>query len=85
MKKILFLDFDGVLHGEWDALFSKRELFEHYLQQMPQVDIVISSTWRELYSLERLKEHFHISLRDRIIGVTPILGTIVDPKKQTVR
>jgi hypothetical protein len=42
----------------------------------PQVQIVISSTWRLDWKEERaqvagMKEHFSLALRDRVVGVTP--------------
>jgi hypothetical protein len=40
---------------------------------MPEVEIVISSSWRETHFLEDLKANFSASLRGRIIGVTPSL------------
>jgi hypothetical protein len=74
MKKILFLDFDGVLHGEQEAgaEFCRLPILERYLSQMPDVEIVVSSSWRESRSLEELKALFPDVLRDRIIGVTPV-------------
>jgi hypothetical protein len=74
MKKFLFLDFDGVLHGERDPHMAKLPLLEQYLLQMPQLDIVISSTWREVHPLAKLQSMFPPSLRTRVVGVTPILG-----------
>jgi hypothetical protein len=73
VKKILFLDFDGVLHPDGIALFSKIGLLEEYLLQMPGIEIVISSTWRETQTLDELKNHFSEAVRDKIIGVTPSL------------
>jgi hypothetical protein len=73
MKKILFLDFDGVLHPDGVALFSRRDLLEEYLLLMPEIEIVISSTWRETQCLDELKDYFSASVRDRITGVTPSL------------
>jgi hypothetical protein len=73
MKRILFLDFDGVLHPDGVALFSKLRLFEEHVLRMPEVEIVISSTWREDHSLDELRSYFSVPLRDRIIGVTPSL------------
>lgn len=73
MKKLLFLDFDGVLHPDGVALFSRLALLEEYLLKMPGVEIVVSSTWREDQTLDELKLHFPESIRDRIIGVTPSL------------
>ncbi len=73
MKKILFLDFDGVLHPDGVGLFSKLALFEAYLLRMPDVEVVISSTWREDHDLEALRCFFSANVRDKIIGVTPSL------------
>lgn len=73
MRKILFLDFDGVLHPDGVALFSQLGVFEEYLSQMPDVEVVISSTWREDHSLEELKKYFSHSVQDRIVGTTPSL------------
>lgn len=74
MKKLLFLDFDGVLHPDGAALFSQLGLLEKYLLQMPGAGIVISSSWREEQSIEELKSYFPTPMRDQIIGVTPILA-----------
>ena len=73
MRKILFLDFDGVLHPDGIALFSKLALFEEYLLKMPEVEVVVSSTWRETDPLHKLQGYFSASVRDRITGVTPSL------------
>lgn len=73
MKKILFLDFDGVLHPDGVGLFSKLALFEAYLLRMPDVEVVISSTWREDHDLDALRCFFSANVRDKIIGVTPSL------------
>ena len=73
MRKILFLDFDGVLHGKGDALFSKLSHFEQCLMKMSEVEVIISSSWRETHPFEQLKELFQISLRERITGMTPSL------------
>lgn len=73
MKKIIFLDFDGVLHREIEANFANLPLLEQYLHKMPEVEIVISSAWRETLSFTELKAIFSASLQHRICGVTPML------------
>jgi hypothetical protein len=74
MRKILFLDFDGVLHANTElGQFSKFRLLESYLAKMTGIEIVISSSWREAYSLEKMLALFPASLRNRVIGTTPIL------------
>lgn len=74
--QLLFLDFDGVLHPRFigGELFTARELFEDVLRQVPHVEVVISSSWRERHALEALKVHFSPDLRPRIVGVTPLPG-----------
>lgn len=72
---ILFLDFDGVLHPE--PCFDDAKLFcflpklESVLRDHPQINIVISSTWRESRSLRELQDLFSQDIAQRVIGVTP--------------
>lgn len=73
---IIFLDFDGVLHpanANADDFFCRRELFESAISTQPKVQIVISSTWREVMSLPDLKAFFSEKIRNKILGVTPTL------------
>ncbi|CAK0763689.1 conserved hypothetical protein [Gammaproteobacteria bacterium] len=72
-RKFIFLDFDGVLHIKCGKHFSKLKLFEEYLTKMPKAEIVISSTWRESYEFEELRNFFDMPFREKVIGVTPIL------------
>lgn len=62
---LLFLDFDGVLHPQYDGeptpvseLFCHLPRFESILQDFPSVEIVISSTWRNQFTLEELRSRF---------------------------
>ena len=73
MRKILFLDFDGVLHPDGVGVFSNLSIFERCIFNMPDVEIVISSTWREDETLDGLKRYFSEFVQERIIGVTPVL------------
>ena len=73
MRKIIFLDFDGVLHPDGIAKFSRLPVFERFLSEMPAAEIVVSSTWREDHTLDQLRGYFSPSLRNRISGVTPSL------------
>lgn len=101
---IIFLDFDGVLHGN-DAglelnvrdeasmqsltdeqrrfitrdgrLIVGKNLFEHAdrlamaLEPFPDVQIVITSTWRIHFEPESIKSFLPAALADRVIGITP--------------
>lgn len=72
--KILFLDFDGVLH----PLNSKRErLFckAHYLEKSLEgasCKIVITSNWRLTHSIETMRELLPRKIGEFIIGATDI-------------
>ena len=75
---ILFLDFDGVLHPQYDGeptpvseVFCHLPRFESVMRDFPYVDIVISSTWRIQFTLEELRSRFSPDIAARIIGVTP--------------
>lgn len=72
---ILFLDFDGVLHPE--PCYDKEQLFccllrlENVLLDFPEVDIVVTSTWRETRTLAELRAYFSTEIGVRIVGLTP--------------
>jgi len=76
---LLFLDIDGVLHPDPpqpdQRLRSLPRLVE-ILRDHPQVEVVISSLWREHLSLDQLRDLFPADLRERIIDVTPIAERI---------
>lgn len=69
--KLLFLDFDGVLHpvgcnpGRYLCCLP---LLESTLRSAPPVDIVISSTWQEAYSIKALASRFSTDMGARIVG-----------------
>lgn len=70
---VLFLDFDGVLHQPVkDVLFARVPAFEQALLLHPNLEIVISSSWRESHTLEQMRFFFSPSFRERIIDVTPV-------------
>lgn len=73
IKRVLFLDFDGVLHYSGNELpFSRTSFLEKIIELDPHLDIIISSSWRESFDLQGLKDFFPDSIAERIQGVTPI-------------
>jgi hypothetical protein len=76
--KVLFLDFDGVLNSASTMkhgvhLCNKRVVMLSELCKELDLNVVISSSWRILYSLSELKEMLHrtgFGGRRRIIDVT---------------
>lgn len=75
---ILFLDFDGVLHPfhRPQGALTRLPDFERVMRDYPEVDIVISSSWREGYTLAELRGFFSDDIAARIIDVTPVLPAV---------
>ena len=82
---ILFLDFDGVLHPMFpredlkhaeNQHFSYMPRLESVLRDFPHVDIVVSSDWRKMHTLEQLRGFFSPDIAQRIIGVTPAVERV---------
>ncbi len=77
---ILFLDFDGVLHPEYDGQATPADVtafchlprFEAVMRDHPDVEIVINSAWREHFPLDALRARFSPNIAARIIGATPV-------------
>ncbi|HUN90716.1 MAG TPA: HAD domain-containing protein [Burkholderiaceae bacterium] len=75
---ILFLDFDGVLHP--DPCMEPRRLFEHAprlaqtLSGFAEVEIVLSTAWRNLMSFDQLQALLPEEVAARVIGITPTFG-----------
>jgi hypothetical protein len=77
--KIIFLDIDGVLNNMADVannvhLDPFKVCLLNNLTKQHDAHIIISSTWRRMYSLEELQNLLWttgFSAKKRIIGVTP--------------
>lgn len=74
-SKILFLDFDGVLHRYSSGTFSKLPLLCEFLREHRDIGVVISSSWRDQFSLDELQEFFEPDVRGQIIDTTPLSFT----------
>lgn len=73
-RPVLFLDFDGVTHPDRaprERYFEAVPLIEAVLRAYPEVDIVLSTTWRTKYPIEELRHFFSHDIAERIIGMTP--------------
>ena len=71
-EKLLFLDFDGVLHPSHfagEAPFSRAPLLEETLALFSP-KIVISSSWRFTHNLEKLQKTVPAFISSLIIGAT---------------
>ena len=73
MSPVLFLDFDGVLHPEPlgdNARFSRVALLDTALDQVPDLQVVVSSSWRHGRTLEQLRAPFAERHHPRFISTT---------------
>ena len=74
-RRLLFLDFDGVLRRRTSPLYElDRDLvgnLEAVLRALPDVEVVITSSWREAFSLDEIRSRFSPDIGARIVGVTP--------------
>ena len=85
MTRILYLDFDGVLHDEQvyfhprrgiymntpgRALFEWMPILDELLTPHPDVRIVLSTSWVRVRSFSFVKKHLSPSLQERVIGTT---------------
>ena len=71
-SKVVYLDFDGVLHPSspvMDGLFSRSHLLEPLFENS-HADIVISSSWRFTHSIAELQAKLPSHLAQRVIGMT---------------
>ena len=73
--RILFLDLDGVLRRKTAPLYALEPdlvaRFERAVRAIPDLRIVISSSWREAFTLDEIREHFVVGVAQRIAGITP--------------
>lgn len=78
---VLFLDFDGVLHpfDRPDGVFTLLADFERAIRDYPEIDIVISSAWREPHGLDELRRLFSPDIAQRIVGATPVFTDFTRP------
>lgn len=76
---IIFLDFDGVTHPELrcEPDFCRNPLLWQILRACPDVDVVFSTSWREIYAREELvmfvTRNGGKDLAHRFIACTPII------------
>lgn len=90
MKPIIFLDFDGVFNsvetaiawGNPDKLDPRAVGLVQSLTENTDAEVVISSTWRKLMTLQDIQQHLRAhggnSLAARVVATTPsVKGNVV--------
>lgn len=76
LDRVLFLDFDGVLHpddADLDQVFCFLPDFCEVLRSVDpagEIPIVITSMWRFDSTLAQLRSHFPVDVARQIVGVT---------------
>lgn len=73
---LIFLDFDGVMHPfgldeHSPDLFCCSPILENLLAEFPAVDVVVSTSWRKVFSLEEICCRLPSGIASRIVGETP--------------
>lgn len=71
---LIFMDFDGVPHPTpcfQDNLLCRLANLESVLREYPDIELVISSSWRNHHTLQTLAAMFSVDIGARIVGVTP--------------
>ncbi|MBU9199818.1 hypothetical protein KTD31_00195 [Burkholderia multivorans] len=71
--KLIFLDFDGVLHPCTAGTFIYLDRFHAFLHDHPDVRVVLSTSWRNDHPWPALLGLFALELQGRFLGVTPEL------------
>jgi len=71
---IVFLDFDGVLHGVGQPPFSQLPRLEGVMRDHPWAEIVLTTSWREAYTFDKLRGLFSADIQLRVIGMTPVIN-----------
>jgi hypothetical protein len=78
--RVVFLDFDGVLHPQ--SFTSENRFYwlgnfcdvMRWVDPLHQVPVVISSTWRHYHSLRLMRDAFPPDIAAQLVGVTPYLS-----------
>lgn len=74
MRKLLFLDVDGVLHARNSGRLDKVPLIQALLADNPDLSLVISSNWRASWELEDLATELFGGYAERVEGATPLVA-----------
>jgi hypothetical protein len=73
--RLIFLDFDGVLHQargdlEDEQFFEWLPILVEAISQYPDVHVAVHSSWRHMFTAEELSDFMH-GLAQRYVGAVP--------------
>ncbi|KVP96418.1 hypothetical protein WJ97_11045 [Burkholderia ubonensis] len=84
--KLIFLDFDGVLHPCTAGTFIYVGRFQAFLRQHPCLRVVLSTSWRNDHAWDDLMALFSPDMRERFVGATPQLSeTLPAAREQEIQ
>lgn len=71
----IYLNFDGVLHciPHIRGPFEHLATFESVMRMHPKLEVVISSSYREILPFDVMRSWFSRDTQHQILGVTPVL------------
>lgn len=86
LDRVLFLDFDGVLHPENGDPNMEFVFMQNFCDALRAADpngempIVVTSMWRFTHTVQALRVHFPADIARQVVGVTPdLLDETPDP------
>jgi hypothetical protein len=80
--RLIFLDFDGVLHPCVAGTFIYLERFQTFLRKHSELRVVFATTWRLDHHWQQLLALFDADLQERFIGITPDLSGIGSAQRE---
>ena len=79
------MSINGCLHTVGGPIFAHADRLAKLLIDFPRVDIVLSTSWREIYPFDDLRNVFGEELSHRVIGATPVITQKEPPYLPHVR
>ncbi|EJE4724668.1 hypothetical protein ASL83_003436 [Vibrio parahaemolyticus] len=73
-RPTLFIDIDGVFHRYQNESFECKHRFEQLAKEYPQLQFILSSTWRHDSEQHYIESKLGPLLSSRLVGATPYLS-----------
>jgi HAD domain in Swiss Army Knife RNA repair proteins len=82
---LVFLDFDGVLRKANSPKYrfdeECLERFQRTVRALDPLEIVVSSSWRDAFSLKEIRRRFAPDIAGKIIAVTPNAPRVMEHQR----
>ncbi len=73
-RPTLFIDIDGVMHRYQNESFECKHHFESIIEEFPNVQFMLSSTWRHDADQEYIESKLGLKITSKLVGATPHLS-----------